>query len=1084
MNSDPVKAVTLFDLFTLEEIQRVQDAFAQASNVASIITGPDGRPLTSPSNVSEQFAALVHGRGEFGRSRFFCNEVLGAFESAQPSIQACPVTGLLHAGARIFVGENHVANWIVGPVRDEDAQSARLLANARRNGIDRAAFTDVLDRLPRMSRMRMDRIADSMRMLAGHIFEQAYRNLCLRKADRKEDICRFRENEECFRAIFNSVSDAVFVHEWPGGALVDANERAGQMFGFTRDELLGLSFADLCEDRQSCAARISNLLDGVREGGSQVAQFRVRSKSGEAFWVEASLRFVQLGERTCLVVCARDIGDRMCAEAAIIRERRFSDAVIDSVPGLLYLYDEDGRLVRWNKQHSILTGYSDEELAGMHLYDWFADDPETIGTISAAVGRVNSEGIGYVEAMLQAKSKERIPFFFTVVRFEFEGRNYFTGIGIDISERKDVELALQESEARYRSVIENIQDTFYRTDAGGALIMLSPSGASLLGYESAEELLGIPMEKFWKSPEDFQAYVEILSEQGAVRDLETTLLRKDGSEVVVEATSNIYDDGSGFMLGLEGILRDIGKRKEAERQAARERMFTDAVMESMPGLLYIYDSRFRMVRWNRNYEIMTGCSPGDLSGSHVTDWFGGRESDTSAILASFRTAMVRGRSEAEAFLLTKDGQRIPCLFTVARHTIDGHDYLVGMGMDISERKKSEELLQQSENKLSHLFRHSPDAILVIDIDTGIVSEVNDTFVAMTGFALDEIVGKTIESINFPVDPALWNRLYAMLRRDGMLVNQELLIRTRDGRVLVCALSSHVLRIGGQRVVMSVFRDITELKKMQEMMIQTEKMLSVGGIAAGVAHEINNPLGIIMQSAQLLELRTLKDFPKNIAVAEKIGLDLNLLEHYMRERNVPTFVRDIREASKRAADIIRHMLDFSRRSDSDRKLCCVSEIIERAIAMAGSDYDLRKNFDFKRVQIVRDFAEHVPGICCCETEIEQVVLNLLRNAAQAMGHLPGVEPVITVRTRVDVESVVIEVEDNGPGIPPETARRIFEPFFTTKPPGQGTGLGLSVSYFIVTQNHGGNIRVKSLPGHGACFHVELPRAFPAATQGEL
>ena len=954
MKSDSFRALSFFDLVQVEEMQRVQDAFAQASNVASIITSPDGMPLTMPSNVCSRFVSIVQGREDFGRAGVFSDAVLMPFDTEEPVIRVCPATGLLHTGARICVGGNHVANWIVGHVRDEADQAGQLLAHAESNGLDCESFAGVMEQLPLMSSEQFGRVADSLVLIAEHIFEQAFRILQLGRTEFKEDHRRCRENEDPFRVILDSVNDAVFVQEWPGGKFVDTNEQVGQMFGYTREELLQSSFADLCADKVACDALIPSLLDKTREEGLQVAQLQVRSKSGQVFWVEASLRFVQLGDKSCIVACVRDIEERMCAETEIVRERRFSDAVIDSVPGLLYLYDEKGCLVRWNRQHSVLTGYSDEELAGMNLYDWYRDDPETIEKVRSAIARVFSDGIGYEEAMLQSKSGKRLPFFFTAVRFEFEGKNYFTGIGIDISERRDAESALQESEARYRSVIENIQDTFYRTDAGGALIMLSPSGASLLGYDDSEELLGTPMEKLWKSAGAFQEYVQLLSEQGAVRELEATLLRRDGSEVIVEATSNIYSDDSGFMLGLEGILRDI-----------------------------------------------------------------------------------------------------------------------------TERKKTEELLRQSENKFSRLFRHSPDAILLADIDTGIVSEVNETFVTMMGFTRDEIIGKTADSVSFYVDPALWGQLYAMLRRDGLLTNQELMVRTRDGRTLMCALSSHMMQIGGQRVVMSVFRDITELKKMQEMMIQTEKMLSVGGIAAGIAHEINNPLGIIMQSAQLLELRTHMDFPKNIAAAEKIGLDLSLLDYYMNERNIPTYVRDIREAAKRAADIIRHMLDFSRRSDSDRKLSCVNEIIDRAITMAGSDYDLRKNFDFKRILIVRDFADPMPGIQCCGAEIEQVVLNLLRNAAQAVCELSDVDPVITVRTRAQGENIVIEVEDNGPGIPQETARRIFEPFFTTKPPGQGTGLGLSVSYFIVTQTHGGSIHVKSVPGHGACFYVEIPLAFSAS-----
>ena len=1084
MTSCPLQEISLFDLFQAEEIQRVQDAFALASNVASVISAPDGTPLTRPSNSSELFAALFHDRDAVGTGHVFPPAALRPPSGTGLAVHVCPETGLLYAGMPIVVGGIHVANWLIGQVRDEEADGGQALALAGRFGADPKAVEVALARMPSMSRMRFGVVADSMALIAGHVFRQAHAAWCHRADDGEEAELRAQESEERFRAVFNSVNEAIFIHDWPGGAFVDVNERAVSMFGYTRDELLGMSLVDLCEDRTYCTTEILSFLDHGLAGRRGFTKWRVRSKCGEIFRVEVTLRFTHLGRTPYVVACVHDVEERACAEDAIVRERRFSDAVMDSVPGLLYLYDENGRLVRWNRQHATVTGYSDEELAGMHLYDWYKDDPETIEKIRAAISRVYNEGSGYAEAMLRTKSGERIPFFFTAVRLEIDGKNYFTGIGIDISERRKVDLALQESEARYRSVIENIQDTFYRTDAGGALIMLSPSGASLLGYETVDELLGTPMEKLWKSPEAFQDYVGILSEQGVVRELEATLLRRDGSEVVVEATSNIYSDESGFMLGLEGILRDIGRRKEAEREAERERMFTDAVMESVPGLLYIYDSQERMVRWNRNYEIMTGYSPEELRGSDAAAWFGGREPDTSTILASFRQAMIEGRSEAEALLVTKEGGRIPCLFTAARHTIDGCAYLVGMGMDITERKKSEELLLQSEKKFAHLFRHSPDAILLADIETGIISDVNDTFVAMTGYARDEIVGKTTASIDFYVDPALRERLYGMLRRDGQLANQELMVRARDGRALVCALSSHVLRIGDQHVVMSVYRNVTELKRMQEMMIQTEKMVSIGGIAAGIAHEINNPLGIIMQSAQLLEQRTLPDFPRNIAVAEGMGLDLRLLDRYMRERNILGYVRDIREATKRAADIIRHMLDFSRRGDSEHKFCFVNDIIDRAIVLAGSDYDLRKSFDFKRIRIVRDFAEQMPGIRCSETEIEQVILNLLRNAAQALANEAVAEPVIAVRTRWQGENVVIEVEDNGPGIPPETARRIFEPFFTTKPPGQGTGLGLSVSYFIVTQTHGGSIQVKSAPGHGACFHIEIPRAAPASGKGRF
>jgi signal transduction histidine kinase len=203
--------------------------------------------------------------------------------------------------------------------------------------------------------------------------------------------------------------------------------------------------------------------------------------------------------------------------------------------------------------------------------------------------------------------------------------------------------------------------------------------------------------------------------------------------------------------------------------------------------------------------------------------------------------------------------------------------------------------------------------------------------------------------------------------------------------------------------------------------------------------------------------------------------MNLLDQYMRARRLHEFIGNIQDAAVRAAEIIRHMLDFSRRSESKRKVCDLRTIIERAVHLAGSDYDLKKNYDFRKIHVVWECEDNIPKVNCTETEIEQVFLNLLRNAAQAMASAqPEIaDPRIVVRMKHREDHVVVEVDDNGPGMPPEVQRRAFEPFFTTKPPGVGTGLGLSVSYFIITRSHDGLMSVDSRPGVGTKFVIELP-----------
>lgn len=204
---------------------------------------------------------------------------------------------------------------------------------------------------------------------------------------------------------------------------------------------------------------------------------------------------------------------------------------------------------------------------------------------------------------------------------------------------------------------------------------------------------------------------------------------------------------------------------------------------------------------------------------------------------------------------------------------------------------------------------------------------------------------------------------------------------------------------------------------------------------------------MLQAAQTITLRTRVDFPKNQEAAARVGADLAQVDRYLKERKIDVFIRDIQGAAVRASEIIRHMLDFSRRSESRRSVCNAKTIIENSLRLASSDYDLKKNYDFKSIEIVKDFDENLPSLHCTETEIEQVLLNLLRNAAQAMSvaEPPIPDPRITIRVHAHGTGLRIDIADNGPGISSENRKRIFEPFFTTKGAGAGTGLGLSVSF---------------------------------------
>ncbi|MES9961653.1 MAG: ATP-binding protein [Sedimenticola sp.] len=275
--------------------------------------------------------------------------------------------------------------------------------------------------------------------------------------------------------------------------------------------------------------------------------------------------------------------------------------------------------------------------------------------------------------------------------------------------------------------------------------------------------------------------------------------------------------------------------------------------------------------------------------------------------------------------------------------------------------------------------------------------------------------------------------------------------------------------------MGTVQDITEKKRLQGLLLQTEKMMSVGGLAAGMAHELNNPLGGILHGIQNIERRLSPDLPKNREIAEAMGLELDAVWQYLEQREIGHFLQGITESGERAAVIVQNMLQFSRKPEVVLQPENLALLVDATLELTAVDYDLQKKYDFRDIEIVRDYDSTVGPVPCIKSELQQVLLNLFRNAAQAFQTMdePGRSPRISVRIRQEHELACIEVEDNGPGMEEDVLGRIFEPFFTTREIGEGTGLGLSVSYFIVTQEHKGELRVESEPGEGTRFMVCLP-----------
>ncbi|MFZ5428379.1 MAG: ATP-binding protein [Thermodesulfobacteriota bacterium] len=415
--------------------------------------------------------------------------------------------------------------------------------------------------------------------------------------------------------------------------------------------------------------------------------------------------------------------------------------------------------------------------------------------------------------------------------------------------------------------------------------------------------------------------------------------------------------------------------------------------------------------------------------------------------------------------------------------------IAALSISILARRRVERELDKTKALLAVAVDQSPAGIMVAEAPDVLLTHANPAAVRIMG----------IQST--PERPASYLREedipWTCLRPDGtpykaselalpravlegaVTDNVEMRILRPDGQERWIMLSASPVRDKQGTIIAGiiVFTDITSRKSMEDMVVQSEKMMSLGGLAAGMAHEINNPLGIIVHSAQNALRRVSPDLPANQKAASEAGTTLEALGTYLEARGITVYMQDIIDAGHRASKIVRSMLNFSRPKASERSPLKVNALLDKALELAQSDYDLKRNYDIKKIRFVKEYDPSGPSGMFVETEIIQVFLNIIKNAAQAMSakrYGDAQEPTVILRTALEGPDIRVDIMDNGPGMDERTCKRIMEPFFTTKQVGEGTGLGLSVTYFIVTNSYGGTLTVCSEKGRSTAFTIRLPR----------
>jgi len=396
-----------------------------------------------------------------------------------------------------------------------------------------------------------------------------------------------------------------------------------------------------------------------------------------------------------------------------------------------------------------------------------------------------------------------------------------------------------------------------------------------------------------------------------------------------------------------------------------------------------------------------------------------------------------------------------------------------------ERKQIENELRESlsrEQTLADIVRNAPIAI-AFGYPDGRLGNCNRAFSKLTGYSFEEL--QKIDW-NLTLTPIKWREMEAeslgQLSSVNPSIHYEKEYIHKDGEVVAIALAvtASYDSDGNLLHFVGFVSDIREKNKLQQQLFVNENLATIAGLAAGVAHEINTPLSGILQAHQLVEMGLSPDDAESKENAAQYNVDLSAVQQYLQRSELQFFMDGIRDSALKASVIIKSLLEFSRPHEGTFVLSNLEAIVEQTLLLAGSDYELKKKYGIANIRFIKEYSSDCPPVSCVVTEIEQVVLGLIKNSAQAfVQNNMQQQQVITLRTDWRNGFAIIEVEDNGPGMDEEAKKHAFDPFFTTKETGVGTGLGLSVSHAIVVDSHQGTISIESEPNKGAKFIVKLP-----------